>query len=326
MWKCHRRRPDEFMKANPLNMTVGALLIVIFGLLLFLYQVRTTEVAVVTTFGRPSVVRTEPGLYAKAPWPIQKVHKLDKRIQNIESQFNETYTSDGFTLLASVYAGWSITDPAAFFPKFSGGSVENAERALEALIRSAKNEVIGRHAFGEFISTDPEKLRFAQIEAEILQKVRQQVQANNYGVEVVFLGIKRLGIPESVTQNVFERMETERQVLVSSIEQEGRREADVIRAKADSEAAQLIAQADATATRIRGEAEAEAAKSFEVFRQNPELANLLLRLTGLEMFLRDRTTLILDQNTSPLDLLTKPEATGAPAMPSPRQGSNPATQ
>jgi membrane protease subunit HflC len=95
------------MKRNPLNMTIGALLIVIFGLLLFLFQVRTSEVAVVTTFGRPTRPITEPGLYTKWPWPIQKVHKLDKRIQNFESKFEEISHAgrlqsarDGFRRLA----------------------------------------------------------------------------------------------------------------------------------------------------------------------------------------------------------------------------------
>ncbi len=301
------------MKKNPLNMTIGALLIVIFGLLLFLFQVRTSEVAVVTTFGKPSANSiTNPGLYAKAPWPIQKVHKLDKRIQNLETEFNETYTSDGITLLVNVYGGWRITDPAAFFPQFRGGSVDAAQGRLVEIVRDAKNAVVGKHAFGEFISTDEKNLKFAQIEGEILDLVRQRLAAGKYGIAVEFLGIKKLGLPESVTQNVFERMQSERQVLVSRIESEGSSQAEMIRATANRDAAKLISDADAEATRIRGEGEAEAAKSFAVLNQDPILANFLQRLTGLEMFLRDRTTLILDQNTSPLDLLNRPAGT-APA-------------
>ncbi len=294
------------MKKNPLNMTIGALLIVIFGLLTFLFQVRTSEVAVVTTFGRPARQITEAGLYAKWPWPIQKVHKLDKRVQNFESKFEETLTPDGYNLLVMVYAGWRISEPALFFPKFAGGSVAEAERTLDALIRSAKNEVMGKHPFSDFISTDEKNLKFAQTEAEMLKKVQDQLRANNYGIDVAFLGIKRLGLPESVTQNVFERMQSERQVAVSRIESEGNSQAEMIKAAANRDAAKLLSDADAEATRIRGEGEAEAAKSFGVLNQDPALANLLQRLTGLELFLRERTTLILDQNTPPLDLLNRP--------------------
>jgi membrane protease subunit HflC len=294
------------MKKNPLNMAIGALLIIIFGLLLFLFQVRTSEVAVVTTFGKPTRQITNAGLYAKAPWPIQKVHKLDKRIQNFESKFDEAFTPDGYNLLVSVYAGWRISEPAAFFPKFAGGSVTNAgERALQEIVRDAKSAVIGQHPFSHFISVNENEMKFVDIEKEILQRVQSRLQANNYGIEIVFLGIKKLGLPESVTAEVFKRMTEERNVLVSAIEREGEGRASKIRAEANRDAAMLVSDAEAKALKIKGEAESKAAESLQTMNQEPELANFLLRLSGLENLLRDRTTLILDENTSPLDLLKR---------------------
>ena len=294
------------MKKNPLNMIVGAGLLLIFSLLLFLFQVRTSEVAVVTTFGKPTRQITEPGLNVKAPWPVQKVHKLDKRTQNFESKFEETLTTDGYNLLVMVYVGWRISEPAAFFPKFAGGSVVEAERALDGIVRDAKNAVVGQHRFGEFISVNEKDLKFAEIEKEILQRVQARLRENNYGIEVTFLGIKKLGLPESVTKEVFDRMGAERQVLVSKIESEGNARAAGIRAEADRNAAILVSDAESEAVKIRGDAESKAAESLQTMNQEPELAKFLLRITGLEMFLRDRTTLILDQNTSPLDLLNRP--------------------
>src|SRR5207248_9177752 len=120
---------------------------------------------------------------------------------------------------------WKISDPATFFPKFAGGSISEAEKTLEAVVRSAKNEVVGQHPFSDFISTDETKLKFAEIENEILKKAQTRVAANNYGLEIKFLGIKKLGLPESVTQNVFDRMQSERQVLVSKIQFEGEEQA-----------------------------------------------------------------------------------------------------
>src|SRR3954470_23908466 len=124
------------MKKTPLTFAIGLLLVVIFLLLLFTYQVRTTDVAVVTTFNRPSVIRTNAGLYGKLPWPVQKVYYLDKRVQNFEDKFTENFTADNNTLLTSVYIGWRITDPQAFFPKFANGSVVAAQQQLEGLLRS----------------------------------------------------------------------------------------------------------------------------------------------------------------------------------------------
>ncbi len=71
----------------------------------------------------------------------------------------------------------------------------------------------------------------------------------------------------------------------------------------------MISEAEAQALRIRGEAEAKAAESYRTMNQEPELASFLLRLTGLENFLRERTTLILGQDTPPLDLLSRPAGT-----------------
>ena len=134
------------MKRNPLTLVIGILLIIIFGLLLFVFQVRTTEVAVVTTFGNPTRPITEPGAYFKWPWPIQKVWSFDKRVQNFEDRLTEGLTRDNFNLLTSVYVGWRITDPAAFFPKFASSAdpIGEAERQLERLLGNAKSAVIGQ--------------------------------------------------------------------------------------------------------------------------------------------------------------------------------------
>src|SRR5436309_3445219 len=103
------------MKQNPLILAIGALLIFIVGLLLFVFQVRKSEVVVVTTFGKPTRDVTEPGPHLRLPWPIQNVHRFDQRVQNFEDKLTEGLTSDSFNLLTSVYVGWKITDPKAFF-------------------------------------------------------------------------------------------------------------------------------------------------------------------------------------------------------------------
>jgi modulator of FtsH protease HflC len=289
------------MKRNTLTVTIGALLILIFALLLFMYQVRTTEVAVVTTFGRPTLDVTNAGAYFKWPWPVQKVYYFDKRVQNFEDRFTEGLTADNNNLLTSVYIGWRISDPKAFFPKFPGGSVSEAEKVLDGLLRSAKSAVVGKHPLSDFVSAGSGQ-SFTAIEAEILAAVQSQVRANNYGIDVEFLGIKKLGLPEPVTQSVFERMTSERQVLVSKLQNEGEAEAQKVRSAADRAAAEQLAAAEGQALEIRGKGEAEAAKSLAVFQQNPQLASFLFRLTALENSLKDRSTLIFDQQTPPFDL------------------------
>jgi membrane protease subunit HflC len=290
------------MKRNVLTVVIGTVLIVIFALLLFVFQVRRSEVAVVTTFGKPVRNLTEPGAYFKWPWPIQKVYKFDQRTQNFEDKFSENLTADPLTLLTSVYVGWRISDAKAFFPKFAGGNEAAAQRMLESILRSAKSAVIGKHPLSEFVNANPEDLKFDAIENEIKQKVQARLSTNDCGISIEFLGIKKLGLPESVAQAVFTRMTSERQVLISKLQYTGEAEAQEIRSAADRQAAETVANADADATRIRGEGEAEAAKTLPVFQQNPELANFLLRISALQQSLNQRSTLIFDERTPPFDL------------------------
>lgn len=292
------------MKRNRLIIATTAALLVIFSSLLFVFQVPKSKMAVVTTFGKPTRDVTEPGAYFKWPWPIQDVVTLDQRMQNFESSYEEVRLSDQFTLMMQVYVGWSIDKPGVFFPKFAKGSVLEAEKRLGDLVRNAKNEVISSHPFGDFVSADEKKMKFVQVENEILQKVQDQVKANDYGVQVKFVQIKKIGLPESVTDKVFDRMKSERAVRINEIEGQGREKAANIQSEAEREASILVSQATAEAFQIRGEGELAANKSLAILQQNPELAVFNMKLTALEQMLKgDRTTLVLDKNTSLLDLL-----------------------
>ena len=292
------------MKRNPLTLIIALLLILIFGFLLFSFQVRTTEVAVVTTFGKPTRPITEPNLYAKWPWPIQKVWTFDNRTQNFEDRLTEGLTSDSFNLLTSVYVGWKVSDPTAFFPRFAGNAnpISAAETLLDQWLGNAKTAVVGRHPLADFVSTSDNGAAFLAIETEILDRLQSQIRTNNLGLQVQFLGIKRLLLPESVSQSVFDRMTSERKLLADGFQYEGEREAQQIRSDAETKAAKLLANAESQATRIKGLGEAEAAKSLAVFQQNPDLASFIFRLNALESSLKERSVLIFDQQTPPFDL------------------------
>ena len=293
------------MKRSPLTLIIGVLLLIIFGLLLFTFQVRQSEVVVVTTFGQPTRTIAEPGLYFRLPWGIQMLHRFDQRVQNFEDKFTEGLTQNGFNLLTSVYIGWKITEPMAFFPKFSGTTepITEAERVLQGLLSNAKSAVVSKHPLSDFLSANPDDNKFVTIENEMLSALQSQVSANNYGLKIEFLGIKKLGLPESVTQSVLEQMTSERKVLADRLQSEGETEAQNIRSDAERRAAELQADAEGEATRIRGKAEGEAAKSLAVFKQNPELANFIFSLNALESSLKERSTLIFDQRTQPFGIL-----------------------
>ena len=297
------------MRRNAFIWIVGGVLAIIFILLLFFFQVRQSEVVLVTTFGKPSAKPyTEPGVYPRLPWGIQMIHRFDQRVQNFEDRLTEGYTRDGKNLLTSVYVGWKITDPSQFFAKFGAANpISEAEKQLERVLGSAKSSVVGSHPLTDFISATDSGTNFVVIEQEILAQahslLRQaESQGQGYGLKLEFLGLKKLGIPEQVTQQVFDEMSKERQVLVSTSQAEGEAEASKIKSDADRKAAEMIARAEGEATQIRGLGEGEAAKYLSVFQQNPELASLVFRLNALEGSLKEKSVLVFDRNTPPFDL------------------------
>jgi membrane protease subunit HflC len=294
------------MKKNLLTIVVSVVLALIFVLILFVFQVRQSEVAVVTRFGKPVRAEDQPGAYFRLPPGIESVYKLDQRIQNFEDVQTETYTADGNNLLTSVYVGWRVADATAFFPKFRNGSVREAERNLRDIVTQAKAAVVGRHALADFVNANEQQLKFDAIETEIKDIVQAQVTANNSGIRIEYLGIKKLGLPENVTESVFNLMIADRKKAADTYTQEGAAEAQKIRSAAEREAAQKISTAEGEARRIKGEGDAVAAKVYPVFQQNPELAKFLLDLEALEASLKQRSILIFDSRTAPFNLLTSP--------------------
>ena len=294
------------MKRNLLTLTIGLLLILIVGLLLFVFQVRQSEAAVVTRFGNPVRAATDPGPHWRLPWPIENVYTLDQRVQNFEDRLTEGTTADKFILMSSVYVGWKITEPKAFLRKFFASAsdpISEAEKTLKDRLTSAKSSVLGKHPLSDLLAPG-ETNHFAEIEQEILAAVRADDRTNVYGWSIEFLGIKRLAFPETVTQSVFERMKAERQGYSENSRSEGAREASMIKSEADTAAAKMVANAKSTATDIRALGEQETANSLKVFQQNPEFAIFLLRLEAFESALKDKnTTLILDSHTEPFNLL-----------------------
>jgi membrane protease subunit HflC len=292
------------MKRDYLTLFTGVVLVVIFALMLFVFQVRRTEVAVVTTFGRYSHSITNAGASFRWPLPIQKVYKFDNRVQTFETKFDQITTRDARNILISVFVGWRIENPRLFLERFGGGDImSSAAQRLDELVRNAKNSVIGQHVFNDLISTNQSQLKFDLVETDMRKMIQPDARAR-YGIEVEFLGIQRLGLPESITSKVFDRMKAERNRLVKEFQSQGDARAQEIRSAAERQRKEILAKAEAEAIEIQGQGDLEATRYYAVFEQNPTLANFLLQLRTLEASLKDRTTLILDQQTPPFNLLS----------------------
>jgi modulator of FtsH protease HflC len=288
------------MKKNITLIIFGVVIAALFVLLQMLFIVRQGEVAVVTMLGKPVKAVTDAGLYSRWPWPIQRVYSFDNRTRTLEGSFEETQTADGKNVLVSVYAGWRIADPVQFLERV--GTAERAEQNLDGLIRTYKNASVGQLKFGQLVNTEAAQLKYDDLEKQLLAAVQGPAK-ERYGIELNFVGVRRVGLPESVTASVFDRMRAERQELADRYKSEGQGEAIKIRAQADSERDQMLAKADAEARKLRAEGDAAAAQYYQTFAKNPELATFLRKLEVMQETLKEKSTVVLSADTEPFDLL-----------------------
>ena len=285
---------------------LGVAVTIVLLLAIVTYQVPQTENAVVTTLGKIEPVSPAPGLHFKWPYPFQKVHYFDARTRCFDGnagKLEETSTADGQNILIGTYVNYRIADPQLFFKRLE--RIGEAEKQLNSWMRDARNAVIGRYAFNQLINTAPEKMKLAEIVAEI--KDRLTKTAAPFGLEIESVGINAINVPPAIGEEVFKRMIQDRKVVVQRFLSEGSAEASRIRTEADRQSAEILTNAEAAAKAIRAEGDAEAAQHYEVFQQNPELAAFLRKLDSLRAIVRSRTTLILDTDAAPFDLL-KPGA------------------
>ena len=277
-----------------------ALVAVVMGLYLIAFQVRETESALVTRFGKPVREITEPKLYFKWPAPIERVHKFDSRMKVFQADLGETTTKGAVPIIVNTYVVWRIAEPLKFLN--SVGTVKEAEVKLYSQITDTQNRVIGQHSFGEFVNSDSEKIKFNQIEAEMLADLEQTL-SDEYGIEIKTLGIKQLKVSKDVTVKVFERMKAARNRRTETTIARGQAEAAKIRADANLKKTKLLAAAEARAKGIRGRGDAKAAEYYKMLEEEPELAMFLRNIEALEKILKERSTIIIRDDSEPFKLL-----------------------
>lgn len=291
---------NNFFKHWP-TWVLGLLVAVILLFAVFSFQLNETEVAVVTTLGRPEQV-TEPGLHFRWPYPFQRIYRFDKRTRCFAGgagKLEETTTSDGHNLLVGIYVNFRIADAEKFFRTLE--NITQGEEKLNALMRGYKNAAIGECLFREIINTDPKEMKLKMIQDKIRKNLA--AETGDYGIAIIDVGISTINVPKSISEKVADRMIAERKVQSDAYISEGNARAKQIRTEADTSKTIQLADAEAKARTIRAEGDAEAAKYYATFTQDPKLAEFLLKLDSLRKIMKGRTTLVTDYRTAPFDIL-----------------------
>jgi membrane protease subunit HflC len=287
------------MKNVAITVLIG-LIVAAMGLYLVSFQVREIETALVTTFGRPTRSIPTPGWYFKWPSPIQRVYKFDSRMRVFEADLGETTTKGAVPIIVNTYVVWRIAEPLQFFNAV--GTLKEAESKLLSQISDTQNRIIGQHSFGEFVNSDPNKIKFEEIGTEMLADIKQTARGN-YGIDIKTVGIKQLKVSSDVSKDVFDRMKAERNRRTEATIAQGNAEAIRIKTDTDSKKTELLAAAEARAKAIQGQGDAEAAKYYKLLEEDPQLAMFLRDIETLKKVLEERATIVLSTDSEPFKLL-----------------------
>lgn len=307
------------MKRSLPSMIAGIALVIILGLYMVTYQVQSTEVAVLSTFGKSTesdVIKgaETPGLRWKWPWPIQSVASFDNRIQTTAIAGEESSTVDKKTVVVSTAVSWRIADPYQFSVRYR--DLKTAENDLRAIVRNHQKTLISQYGLNNFVSTKAEELQFDKVEKDLLAGIEPDAR-KLYGIKVESVHIEKLALPSKVTESVFSAMKKERQALADRYTGEGNSEAERIKKEAEGIAKTILSFANLRAAEIVAEGQAAANETIKTLRKDEDLAIFLMKLENLEALLRERATLIMDAQQPPFDLILEagaaPAAAAAPA-------------
>jgi modulator of FtsH protease HflC len=294
-------------RRNAATIIAGGVLAILLVVYMSTYQVRFNEVAIVKTLGQVTHVETNPGLRACWPWPIQQVVKYDLRVNVLEDPISEPLTQGGKPVTAQAFMAWKIKDPQLFLTKV--GSVSQATLQLKGKLKSLKEAVLGGYSLANFVSTNPADLKLPEVEKTLLEGTREQEGMNTwaermFGVEVISVGINRLGVPANTSKEIFEAMKEGRGEMVKRYQSEGSAEAMRITSEADKISKQIQSFANLRAEQLRAEGQGKAAEQFKEFQKNEQFAIFLKEINMLRMTLQTNTTMVLDWNTRPFNFFT----------------------
>ncbi|MEA5038581.1 MAG: protease modulator HflC [Clostridiaceae bacterium] len=283
-----------------LFLAIGAVLVLLL-LTLVVYQVDTTEFAIVTQFGNPVRVVENPGLQVKLPDPIQSVQRLDKRVQVYQTTSIELLTLDKKSVSLDYYGTWKITDPVTFLKTVK--DKVGAESRLLDVFSSSLGVQLGKYNLDQLVNTDQEQLQLDTILNDATGYAKER--AAEYGIEVVDAQIRVLNFPDANKQSVYDRMSAEREQMAQKYRSEGSEEAAKIRADAEKEQQVILAEAYAQAQQIKGEGDAEAIRIYgEAFQKDPAFYEFIRTLETYEKTIDGNTTLILPSTAEILKYLS----------------------
>jgi membrane protease subunit HflC len=242
---------------------IGGILVAAAALVFYLsvFIVNPAQQVLVLQFGEIKRAEQEPGLKFKIPF-VQNVVYFDKRVLDLNMPLIEPILSDKKRLVVDAFARYRITDPVLFYQTVN--NIGEANQRLSTFLQSSLRSVLARATFVQMVRDD---------RSGLMDQIRQDVasRAAPIGIEVVDVKIRRADLPQTNSDAVFRRMQTERQREATEIRAQGAEQAQRIRSRAERDSTVIVAEANRDAEVIRGDGDAERNRIFaDAYTRDPE--------------------------------------------------------
>ncbi len=289
---------------NKLSLFLIGLLVVLVVLSASMFTVDQRQNALVFQLGEVVSVKTKPGLYFKLPL-VQNVRYFDTRILTLDSSDPERFiTSEKKNVLVDSFIKWRVIDARQFYVSV-GGDETRAQIRLNQTVNDGLRAEFGKRTINEVVSGRRE---------EIMNIIRTKADsdARKIGVQVVDVRIKRVDLPESVSENVYRRMEAERKQVANELRSTGAAEAEKIKADADKQKDVIVAEAYRDAQGVKGEGDARASTLYAAaYGKNAEFYAFYRSMQAYrESFKNKSDVMVLDPSADFFKYLKNPRAAG----------------
>ncbi len=225
------------------------------------FVVQEINQAIVLQFGDPKKIITKPGLNFKIPF-IQNVVYLDRRVLNLDNPPEEVIAADQKRLIVDAFARFKIVDPLKFY--ISVGNERVARSRLATIINSRIRSVLGTQQLATLLSVD-RAVHMATIQNDV------NTEAENFGITIVDVRIKRADLPQANSEAIFKRMQTEREREAKEFRAQGAEMAAKITSTADKEVTVILANANKQSEIMKGEGDGKRNKIFaSAFGRDPQ--------------------------------------------------------
>lgn len=308
--------------ANRLPIIAVIAAVILFLLYSSVFVVNARQQALVLRFGEIVDVKSQPGIYFKAPFAFfdaDSVQLIENRVLRFDLDNIRVQVSGGKFYEVDAFIAYRISDPRVFRSAVSG-QIELAEARLRTRLDAALRRVYGLRDFEAALSEE---------RAVMMREVRDQLRpdATSLGLQIEDVRIRRTDLTAEVSQQTYDRMKAERLAEAERLRARGNEAAQRIRARADREVVEIVAEARRESEILRGEGEAQRSATFaNAYQRDPAFFDFYRSMNAYGTALNNTgTTMVLSPNSEFFRFFRNPAGAAAPAAP-PAAPAAPAAQ